>query len=323
MSVHVRCAFSRLHPELADKLLPQVRFAGFFSRRPRPHRPTFDGHRTPGGDDGITDRGLRAHRQHAHRGAGVAQRIHRLALRAALRLRRVLRGAARLRRARPLGAAPDGARCARRKQRYRGDTHDPGDRVRLRRRRRAHHRLHADGGRRPLRPRAHRRRPRRRGAGRDAARRPLRLRRGHAAGSSRRDDGVAIHRRARTRSCCAAPVADRTKGAPACRRTCTSRRATASRCSSPGTRRTSRRRRRSTPTSALASTEAFWRDWAGRCTYQGRWRDAVDALAAHAQGADLRADRRHRRGADDVAARGRSAASATGTIASAGCATPA
>jgi GH15 family glucan-1,4-alpha-glucosidase len=26
---------------------------------------------------------------------------------------------------------------------------------------------------------------------------------------------------------------------------------------------------------ALVSTESFWRDWAGRCTYQGRWRDAV------------------------------------------------
>ncbi len=26
---------------------------------------------------------------------------------------------------------------------------------------------------------------------------------------------------------------------------------------------------------ALASTEAFWQAWAGRCTYQGRWRDAV------------------------------------------------
>jgi len=26
---------------------------------------------------------------------------------------------------------------------------------------------------------------------------------------------------------------------------------------------------------ALASTESFWRDWAGRCTYQGRWRDAI------------------------------------------------
>ena len=47
------------------------------------------------------------------------------------------------------------------------------------------------------------------------------------------------------------------------------------------------------------------------------------ALAADAQGADLFAHGRHRGGADDVAARGRSAACATGTIASAGCATPA
>jgi GH15 family glucan-1,4-alpha-glucosidase len=26
---------------------------------------------------------------------------------------------------------------------------------------------------------------------------------------------------------------------------------------------------------ALAETDAFWREWSGRCTYQGRWRDAV------------------------------------------------
>jgi GH15 family glucan-1,4-alpha-glucosidase len=26
---------------------------------------------------------------------------------------------------------------------------------------------------------------------------------------------------------------------------------------------------------ALARTEAFWQEWSGRCTYQGRWRDAV------------------------------------------------
>ena len=26
---------------------------------------------------------------------------------------------------------------------------------------------------------------------------------------------------------------------------------------------------------ALASTEQFWKEWAGRCAYQGRWRDAV------------------------------------------------
>jgi GH15 family glucan-1,4-alpha-glucosidase len=29
------------------------------------------------------------------------------------------------------------------------------------------------------------------------------------------------------------------------------------------------------PLAALARTEAYWREWSGRCTYQGRWRDAV------------------------------------------------
>jgi len=29
------------------------------------------------------------------------------------------------------------------------------------------------------------------------------------------------------------------------------------------------------PLTALAQTEAYWREWSGRCTYQGRWRDAV------------------------------------------------
>ncbi len=29
------------------------------------------------------------------------------------------------------------------------------------------------------------------------------------------------------------------------------------------------------PDQLLASTDAFWRDWAGKCTYQGRYRDAV------------------------------------------------
>jgi GH15 family glucan-1,4-alpha-glucosidase len=29
------------------------------------------------------------------------------------------------------------------------------------------------------------------------------------------------------------------------------------------------------PSKALVQTEAYWRDWAGRCTYQGRWRDEV------------------------------------------------
>ena len=34
-------------------------------------------------------------------------------------------------------------------------------------------------------------------------------------------------------------------------------------------------RRRCDVDKQLASTESFWREWAGRCTYQGRWRDAV------------------------------------------------
>jgi GH15 family glucan-1,4-alpha-glucosidase len=29
------------------------------------------------------------------------------------------------------------------------------------------------------------------------------------------------------------------------------------------------------PFRALADTETYWRDWVGRCTYEGRWRDAV------------------------------------------------
>jgi GH15 family glucan-1,4-alpha-glucosidase len=29
------------------------------------------------------------------------------------------------------------------------------------------------------------------------------------------------------------------------------------------------------PAQTLAATDAYWREWAGRCTYQGRWRDAV------------------------------------------------
>ena len=59
-----------------------------------------------------------------------------------------------------------------------------------------------------------------------------------------------------------------------------------------------------------------------RCTYDGRWREAVRPLADHAQGADLRADRRHRRRRDHLAARAARRRRATGTTATAGCATP-
>ena len=59
------------------------------------------------------------------------------------------------------------------------------------------------------------------------------------------------------------------------------------------------------PEQALADTESFWREWSEACPLElpGDWRDARAALAHRAQGADLRADRRDRRRADDVAAR--------------------
>ena len=79
--------------------------------------------------------------------------------------------------------------------------------------------------------------------------------------------------------------------------------------------------RRRAPRS-LQRTLAWWRRWAARCTYDGPYREAGRAQRARAQAARLRAVGGDRRGADDVAARARSAATSTGTTASAGCATP-
>ena len=56
------------------------------------------------------------------------------------------------------------------------------------------------------------------------------------------------------------------------------------------------------PAQALQDTEDFWTEWCSRCTYEGEQPRSGDALADHAEGADLCADRRHRRGADDLAA---------------------
>ena len=77
----------------------------------------------------------------------------------------------------------------------------------------------------------------------------------------------------------------------------------------------------STPRRPSARPSSWWRDWSGRCTDRGRVARGGRALADHAQGADLRPDRRHRRGADHLAARAASAACATGTTATAGSAT--
>jgi GH15 family glucan-1,4-alpha-glucosidase len=71
---------------------------------------------------------------------------------------------------------------------------------------------------------------------------------------------------------------------------------------------------------ALTSTECFWRDWAGRCTYQGRWRDAIirsmitlKAMTYAPTGPLWRLPRLH--------CPRKSEASATGIIVFAGCAT--
>ena len=190
------------------------------------------------------------------------------------------------------------------RQRYRGDTLILETELRLRRRRGAHHRLHAartgdrcdvvriveglEG----------------RGAARDAARRPLRLRRRRAL-DHRRRDGAFTSRPAATRWCCARGAVPGREAERVLRLSCTVKK---------GERMPLQlswypshavgARRRSTPSSALAATESYWRDWSGRCRYQGRCARGRHALAPHAQGADLRADRRHRRGADHVAARG-------------------
>jgi len=55
------------------------------------------------------------------------------------------------------------------------------------------------------------------------------------------------------------------------------------------------------PEGSLEATEEFWREWVEHCTYHGPYRRG-GALADHAEGADLRADRRDRGGADDLAA---------------------
>ena len=53
------------------------------------------------------------------------------------------------------------------------------------------------------------------------------------------------------------------------------RRATGCRSCWPGSSRTCRPTRASTPTQALAATQAFWSDWSAACTYKGPYRDAV------------------------------------------------
>ena len=62
-------------------------------------------------------------------------------------------------------------------------------------------------------------------------------------------------------------------------------------------------------------------EWAGRCTYEGARSRRGGALPDHAQGAHLRAHRRHRRRADHLAARAARRRAQLGLPLSAGCAT--
>ena len=71
-----------------------------------------------------------------------------------------------------------------------------------------------------------------------------------------------------------------------------------------GTPPTRTRRRRWTATTPSHLTEAYWTEWADALLLRGSLPRRGGALAHHPQGADLRADRRHRRRRDDVAARG-------------------
>ena len=72
---------------------------------------------------------------------------------------------------------------------------------------------------------------------------------------------------------------------------------------------------------ALKDTESFWQEWCGKGQIARPMEGSGHTLAHHAQGADLRPDRRHRGRARPRRSPNSSAATATGTIAIAGCAT--
>ena len=218
----------------------------------------------------IEDYGLIGNMLHLR--ARVAQRIDRLAVRAALRLGRVLRGAGRLRRARALGASPGRRACARTRQRYRGDTLV------------LETEFVCDGGVvritdfMPMGADALRRRPHHRGRrGEVPVEMLLDVRFGYGADAPLIEmtrDGTQFIAGPDALDPARAAGADAGRAA-ACRRMLQVRRAIASRCSSAGIPSHEQPPAALDVDQLLASTESFWRDWAGRCTYQGKWRDAV------------------------------------------------
>ena len=252
------------------------------------------------------DRGLRADRRPADRRARRPRRLDRLALPAALRLRRLLRRAARRRPSTAAGCSRPRASSARSRRRYRGDTLVLETELET-----------ADGAVRADRLHA---------AARDEARTSSASSRACAGASPMRmelvirfDYGsiVPVGAHASTARSSRSPGPDALCAAHAGRATTatdlTHRRATftvargRARAVRPhaGTRRNEpppRADRRRATRSPRPS--AFWQRVGGALhATTGAWHDAVHALAAHAQGAHLRADRRHRRRADDVAAR--------------------
>ena len=79
---------------------------------------------------------------------------------------------------------------------------------------------------------------------------------------------------------------------------------------------------RARPRTIWSAPRHFWRAWLADGTFPDHpWRVLPAALGARAQGPDVHADRRAGRRAHHLAARDAAAASATGTTATAGCAT--
>ena len=88
---------------------------------------------------------------------------------------------------------------------------------------------------------------------------------------------------------------------------------------SPGSRRTATLRRPSTSKPSLEHTRDWWTEWASGCEHEGPYRDEVVRSLLLLRALTHLRDRRHRRRRHDLAARERSAASATGTTATSGC----
>ena len=251
----------------------------------------------------MQDRGLRADRRPADGGARRPRRLDRLALLPALRLRRVLRRPARRR-------ATTAAGCSRRTARSRGSSAATASA-------RSCSRLDFETEHGSVRvldfmP------PRGDSAGHRADRRglegsvPMRIgARASASTTAGSSPGCAGSRTrpasrspARTRSRFRTPVELRGENMTHGRRVHGASRASASRSCSPGSRRTSEPPRAIDAEQALDETlRRSGTSGSSRCAYGGRYaRGRASALADGAEGADVRADRRHRRRPDDVAA---------------------